>query len=309
MTDGGLIALVTFGLSIGALWVGAEVFVSNAARVARRFGLSELVVGLTVVALGTSAPEAAVSIDAALVGNGNIAVANVVGSNFFNIGVVLGGIAVAVGVRSSSRMVRRDGLAMILSALLMLALLWNLQVSRLDGIVLLVTFVGYLAILFIRPDEPVKPPTDERATTWHTALLLVGGLGIIVVGAHFLVESAVFIAAAVGLSEWVIGETIVAVGTSTPEVVASAAAARKGMGDIAAGNLIGSNVFNSLFILGITSTLTPIEVVETAVGTTIWLLGLSVLTVVLLGTKGKLGRLEGAVLVVINLTRWILDVL
>lgn len=309
MTDGGLIALVTFGLSIGALWVGAEVFVSNAARVARRFGLSELVVGLTVVALGTSAPEAAVSIDAALVGNGNIAVANVVGSNFFNIGVVLGGIAVAVGVRSSSRMVRRDGLAMILSALLMLALLWNLQVSRLDGIVLLVTFVGYLAILFIRPDEPVKPPTDERATTWHTALLLVGGLGIIVVGAHFLVESAVFIAAAVGLSEWVIGETIVAVGTSTPEVVASAAAARKGMGDIAAGNLIGSNVFNSLFILGITSTLTPIEVVETAVGTTIWLLGLSVLTVILLGTKGKLGRLEGAVLVVINLTRWILDVL
>ncbi len=309
MTDGGLITLVTFGLSIGALWVGAEVFVSNAAKVARRFGLSDLVVGLTVVAMGTSAPEAAVSIDAALVGNGDIAVANVVGSNLFNIGIVLGGIAAFVGVRSSARMVRRDGLAMILSTVLMLALLWDLRVSRLDGIVLLVTFAGYLAVLFVRPDETVEAPTDVGEATGHTVLRLVGGLGIIVVGAHFLVESAVVIAAAAGLSEWVIGETVVAVGTSTPEIVASVAAARKGMGDLAAGNLIGSNVFNALFILGITSTLTPIRVVETAIGTTVWLLGLSVLTAVLLGTKGKLGRLEGAVLVAINLSRWILDVL
>jgi cation:H+ antiporter len=309
MIDGAPVALVAFSLSIGALWVGAETFVSNAATVARRFGLSELVVGLTVVALGTSAPEAAVSIDAALVGNGDIAVANVVGSNLFNIGIVLGGIGALVGVRSSSPMVRRDGLAMILSTVLMLALLWDLRVSRLGGVVLLVVFAGYLVVLFVRPDEPSPAPTDDRDATWHTAVLLVGGLATIVVGAHFLVESAVFIAQAAGLSEWVIGETVVAVGTSTPEIVASVAAARKQMGDIAAGNLIGSNVFNALFILGITSTLTPIEVVDTAVGTTIWLLGLSVLTAVLLGTKGRLGRLEGAVLVAINLSRWILDVL
>jgi len=305
----GAVALVTFGLSIGALWIGAEVFVSNAARIARRFGFSELVVGLTVVALGTSAPEAAVSIDAALVGNGDIAVGNVVGSNLFNIGIVLGGIAAAVGVRSSSRMVRRDGLAMVLSTVVMLALLWDLHLSRLDGVLLLVTFAGYLVVLFIRPDEPGETPTKELETTRYTALRLVGGLGIVIVGAHFLVESAVATAQAAGLSEWVIGETIVAVGTSTPEIVASVAAARKGMSDLAAGNLIGSNVFNALFILGITSTLTPLPVVAAAVGTTIWLLGLSVLTAVLLATKGRLGRLEGAVLVAINLSRWILDVL
>jgi cation:H+ antiporter len=309
MTDRGLIALITFGLSIGALWLGAEAFVSNAARVARRFGLSELVVGLTVVAMGTSAPEAAVSIDATLVGNGNIAVANVVGSNLFNIGIVLGGIAALVGVRSSARMVRRDGLAMVLSTVLLLVVLWDLRVSRLDGVILLVAFAGYLAVLFVRPDESVDAPTDEQRSPWYTALFLLGGLGSIVVGAHFLVESAVVIASAAGLSEWVIGETVVAVGTSTPEIVASVAAARKGMGDIAAGNLIGSNVFNALLILGVTSTLMPVVVVETAIGTTVWLLGLSVLTAVLLGTRGRLGRLEGVVLVAINLTRWIMDVL
>ncbi|SFS90139.1 calcium/sodium antiporter [Halostagnicola kamekurae] len=332
MIDGGLVALVTLALSIVVLWIGAEVFVSHAARVARRFGLSELVVGLTVVAMGTSAPEAAVSVDAALAGNGDIAVANVVGSNLFNIGIVLGGIAAIVGVRSSARMVRRDGTAMVLSTLLLLAVLWDLRVTRLEGVALLVAFVGYIAILFVRPDEleedpinergeglmdepvedstdePVEDPMDERGATWRTALLLVGGLGTIVVGAHFLVESAVAVAESAGLSEWVIGETIVAVGTSTPEIVASVAAARKGMGDISAGNLIGSNVFNALFVLGVTSTLTPIAIAATAIGTTVWLLGLSVLTALLLGTDRKLGRLEGATLMAINLGRWILDV-
>ncbi|EJN59542.1 calcium/sodium antiporter [Halogranum rubrum] len=309
MVSSQLVAVGTLVLSIGALWVGAEAFVSNAARVARRFGLSELVVGLTVVAMGTSAPEAAVSIDAALVGNGDIAVANIVGSNLFNIGIVLGGIAAVVRVRSSPRMVRRDGAVMVASTLLLLALLWDLRVSRLDGIILLSVFAGYLVLLFVRPDEPTPTPDDEKQITWGTAVFLVGGLGIIVVGAHFLVESAVFIARTAGLSEWVIGETIVAVGTSTPEIVASVAAARKGMGDIAAGNLIGSNVFNILLILGVTSTVAPIAVVETAIGTTTWLLGLSVLTAVLLGTRGRLGRLEGALLVAINLSRWILDLL
>jgi cation:H+ antiporter len=309
MIDSSLLAVGTFVLSIAALWIGAETFVTTAAGVARHFGLSELIVGLTVVALGTSAPEAAVSIDAALVGNGNIAVANVVGSNLFNIGIVLGGIATVIGVRSSARMVRRDGVAMVLATLLMLVLLWDLRVPRLDGLVLLVAFGGYLAVLFVRPDEPTAPPSDGRAATWRTAVLLVGGLGAIVVGAHFLVESAVVLASTAGLSEWVIGETIVAVGTSTPEIAASVAAARNGMGDIAAGNLIGSNVFNALFVLGITSTLTPITVVETAISTTVWLLGLSVLTAALLGTKGGIGRLEGIVLVVINLSRWVLDIL
>jgi cation:H+ antiporter len=318
MTGLAIPPVVAFVLSVGALWVGAELFVTNAARLARRFGLSELVVGLTVVAMGTSAPEVAVSVDAALVGNGNIAVANVVGSNLFNIGIVLGGIALVTGVRSSRQMVRRDAAVMVGSTVVLLAMLRDLQVSRLEGVVLLLAFVAYLAVLFRDPegtdgtvetveDEDVAPRVEP--TTRLTPVLLVVGLGVVVGGAHVLVESAVTLARAAGLSEWVIGETIVAVGTSTPEIVASAAAARRGAGDIAAGNLIGSNVFNALLILGIASVVEPLAVAAAAIGTTTWLLGLSVLTAVFLWTRGRFGRLEGAVLVGINLSRWVLDLL
>jgi len=318
MTGLAIPPVVAFVLSVGALWVGAELFVTNAARLARRFGLSELVVGLTVVAMGTSAPEVAVSVDAALVGNGNIAVANVVGSNLFNIGIVLGGIALVTGVRSSRQMVRRDAAVMVGSTVVLLVMLRDLQVSRLEGVVLLLAFVAYLAVLFRDPegtdgsagtvvDEDVVPGVEP--TTRLTPVLLVVGLGVVVGGAHVLVESAVTLARAAGLSEWVIGETIVAVGTSTPETVASAAAARRGAGDIAAGNLIGSNVFNALLILGIASVVAPMAVAAAAIGTTTWLLGLSVLTAVFLWTRGRFGRLEGAVLVGINLSRWVLDLL
>jgi cation:H+ antiporter len=306
MTD--WLSVVTFAVGVGALWVGAELFVANAARIARRAGLSELVIGLTVVALGTSAPEAAVSVDAALVGTGDIAVGNVIGSNLFNIGIVLGSIAAAIGVRSSRRMVRRDGAVMVGSTLLVLVFLRDLRLTRLEGGVLLLSFAAYLAVLFLRPEADGASTTGDEGSRW-TPLLVIVGLGVVVGGAHVLVESAVALARGAGLSEWVIGETIVAIGTSTPEIVASVAAARRGMGDIAAGNLIGSNVFNALFILGLTSTLTPLEVVGTALGTATWLLGLSVLAAVLLGTRGRLGRLEGLTLVAINLGRWILDLL
>ncbi len=310
-----LVAVVTFVVSVGFLWVGAELFVSNAARIARRFGLSELVVGLTVVAVGTSAPEVAVSVDAALVGNGDIAVANVIGSNLFNIGLVLGGIAVVTGVRSSRQMVRRDGTVMTGSVLLVLVFLRDLRLSRAEGAVFLLSFAAYLGLLLVRrgsTETETGAPAEAvstRAATGRGVLLLVVGLGVVVVGAHFLVEAAVTLARLGGLSEWVIGETVVAVGTSTPEIVASVAAARKGMGDVAAGNLIGSNVFNALLILGIAATIRPVRVVETAVGTTVWLFGLSALTTVLLGTRGHLGRIEGVVLVAINLGRWALDLL
>lgn len=279
------VAAVIFVASVGLLWDGAELFVTNAARVARRFGLSELVVGLTVVAVGTSAPEVAISVDAALVGDGDIAVANVIGSNLFNIGLVLGGTAVATGARSSRKMVLRDGTVMVGSTLLVLIFLRNLRIGRVEGTVFLLSFAAYLLFLLVRRGDDggeaataTVTASNGRATTaWLTPLLLVVGLGAIVAGAHFLVDAAVSLARVGGLSEWAIGETIVVVGTSTPEIVASVAAARREMGDVAAGNLIGSNLFNALLILGVTSVLNPVRVVETAVGTTAWLLGLSLL--------------------------------
>ncbi|MFC7202988.1 calcium/sodium antiporter [Haloferax namakaokahaiae] len=309
MVSAVLLATATFLVSIVVLWVGSELFVTNAAKVARRVGLSDLTVGLTVVALGTSAPEVAVSIDAALVGAGDIAIANVVGSNLFNVGLILGGIAVVAGVRSSPLLIWRDGVVMVGSSLVVLLFVWDLRVTRVEGAILLGLFVAYLLVLFVasRGEQSHSPSNTEM--TWWTPVLLVVGFVAIVGAAQFLVESAVSIARTVGLSEWVIGETIVAVGTSTPEIVASAAAARKGMGDVAAGNLIGSNIFNALFILGITTTIAPVSVAETATGTTLWLVAISALAAVLLGTERVLGRLEGLTLVMINLSRWVLDVL
>jgi cation:H+ antiporter len=266
--------------------------------------------------MGTSAPEVAVSVDAALVGNGDIAVANVVGSNLFNVGIVLGGIALVTGVRSSARMVRRDAAVMVGSVLVVLVMLRDLRVARLEGAVLLVAFAAYLVALFSETngtDEGAggdgATPSGDDATTWLTPVSLLVGLGVVVGGAHLLVGSAVALARAAGLSEWVIGETVVAVGTSTPEIVASAAAARRGAGDIAAGNLIGSNVFNALFVLGVASALRPLRVAATATGTATWLLALSALTALFLWTSGRLGRVEGVALVAINLGRWLLDLL
>jgi cation:H+ antiporter len=206
-------------------------------------------------------------------------------------------------------------------------------VTRVEGVALLVGFAAYLAVLFrgtggtetttsgdgsdgggatseAEPGyEGVAILPGGGAAAWRTPAALLVGLGVVVGGAHLLVESAVALARGVGLSEWVIGETVVAVGTSTPEIVASAAAARQGAGDIAAGNLVGSNVFNALLILGVASVVAPLEVASTAVGTTTWLLGLSALTALFLWTRGRLGRLEGVALVAINLTRWALELL
>ncbi|WP_255151419.1 sodium:calcium antiporter [Halorarius halobius] len=295
--------------SVAALWGGATLFVGNAARVARRLGVSELVVGLTVVGFGTSAPELVTSVDAALVGAGDVAVGNVVGSNLFNLGVVLGGLAVVGSVRASRTLALRDAPVMLGATLLLWAVVRDLRLSRVEGLLLVALLAGYLIVL-LRAGGPVETtPSGEADARPRTLLAALAGLALVVGGADLLVRSAVALSTLAGLSEWVIGETVVAVATSTPEIAASVVAARRGMPELAAGNVVGSNVFNALGILGAAAVVRPLAVTPAAGPTTLWLVGLTALVVVLLATRGGLSRLEGAVCVVVNLVRWGLDLM
>ncbi|WP_313024625.1 calcium/sodium antiporter [Pseudomonas lopnurensis] len=259
-------SLMTFAYLIGGLVllvVGAEALVRGAARLAGRFGIPPLIIGLTVVAFGTSAPETAVSVQASLSGSGDIAVGNVIGSNIANILLILGLSAVVAPLVVSRQLIRLDVPVMIGAGLICYALAWDGRISRLDGALLLICLVGYTLFLVIASrrernapagDEFVTefgPDETARPLAWLLHLLLIViGLGLLVGGSNLLIEGAVALARALGLSELVIGLTVVAVGTSMPELATSLLAALRGERDIAVGNVVGSCIFNLLLVLG-----------------------------------------------------------
>ena len=265
--------LMTFVYLIAGLVLlvaGAEVLVRGAARLAAQFGISPLVIGLTVVAFGTSAPETAVSVQASLNGSGDIAIGNVVGSNIANVLLILGMTALVAPLVVSRQLIRLDVPIMIGASLVTFGLAWDGQLSRIDGAILFSAVVIYTLFLVISSrresaaaaddefakefglDEPAKP---------HAGLinagLVLAGLVLLVVGSNFLVEGAVALARALGLSELVIGLTVIAVGTSLPELATSIMAAFRGERDIAVGNIVGSNIFNLLCVLGLASLVSP----------------------------------------------------
>jgi cation:H+ antiporter len=296
-------------LGIVALWLGASRFVAGASDLAARVGVPPLVVGLTVVALGTSAPEFAVTIDAALAGRTDISVANVVGSNVVNLGIVLGGGAAVRAMPTPGALVRRDGPVLVGATLLVAALIADLQLGRAEGVVLAVLLLAYLGRLAIRgaargPDLGVDTPVPEHRPAVD-ALWLLGGLVAIVVGAELLIEGAVGLAAAGGLSDWLIGETVVALGTSAPEIVASVAAIRQDRLDVSAGNVFGSCVVNLLGVLGVAAALRPLTLAPVAVEATLWLCVVTGLAVLLTVTRRVLSRAEGALLLAVGLTDWL----
>lgn len=264
--------LMTFVYLIAGLVLlvaGAEVLVRGAAKLAAQFGIPPLIIGLTVVAFGTSAPETAVSVQAALDGSGDLAIGNVVGSNIANVLFILGLTALIAPLIVSRQLIRLDVPIMIGASLLTFALAWDGSLSKLDGAILFAGIVAYTAFLIIssrkqKPleddefskefgfDEPVKP------YAWAINLgLIIVGLVLLVSGSNFLVEGAVTLARTLGISELVIGLTVVAVGTSLPELATSVLAAIKGERDIAVGNIVGSNIFNLLCVLGLASLVSP----------------------------------------------------
>ena len=238
---------------------GADWFVDGTSGLAEKMGIPQLVVGLTIVAMGTSAPEAAVSINAALKGNGGISIGNVVGSNILNILIILGITAVitTVAIQKSTLIIEIPFMIIVTVILLFMGMTGE-SVTLFEGIILWVIFLAYLSYLFIlaRKGKQEKS-TDERSVLKLIVLTVLGGI-IVVWGSDITVDSATAIAKFAGLSERFIGLTIVALGTSLPELVTSVTAARKGNADIAIGNNVGRNIFNILFVIGTASIITPV---------------------------------------------------
>ncbi len=295
-------------LSVAALWLGANWVVEAASRIGKKFGMSDLVIGLTIVAFGTSAPEFAVTIAAALKGQGDISVGNVVGSNIFNLGFVLGGVAAVRAISTTPKLVYRDGFFLIGVTILLRIFVDDLNISHIEGTILLVLLVIYMGFLLWKREDMHGDEIAAGEASWLDGLKLLGGLTLIVGGGHFLVESASDLARVFGVSEWVIGVTIVAAGTSTPELATSLVAVLKGRHGISIGNLIGSDIFNLLGVLGVATLLNPHMTVDPSARTSISILIVMVAVVVFFMRTGwRISRAEGATLVVVNLIRWWAD--
>ncbi len=261
-------ALLGFVLDSGMLVAGAELLVRGAAKLALTFGISPLVVGLTVVAFGTSSPEIAVSVQAATSGQTDLAVANVVGSNMFNVLFILGISALITPLIVNQQLIRQEIPVMVAVSFLLAALAWDGELSRVDGLIFLALLAGYSVFVIVQSrrllstTEGSEQDTDSNAATWDSKLpvqllLIAAGLGMLVLGAKWLVAAAITFATYLGVSEVIIGLTIVAAGTSLPEVATSVMAAIRGERDIAVGNVVGSNIFNILGVLGITAAVAP----------------------------------------------------
>lgn len=293
------------------LTLGGEGIVRGAVGVARKLGVSELVIGLTLVGFGTSTPELITSLNAAAAGSPGIAVGNVIGSNIGNILLICAIVALAKPIVVDPKAIKRDGVIMVLVSVLFVALALLVgELSRLVGLVYVAGLIAYIAFAFWseRKGGPAAelheaeahshdPPPDAL---WLSLLFAVGGLALLIFGADFLVKGAVTLAQMAGLSETIIGLTIVAIGTSLPELVASLASALKGRSDVAFGNIVGSNIYNIPGILGITAIITPVAIPpDMVMRDYIALIGAALLLLFHAWTGGRISRAEGGFLLLL----------
>lgn len=295
-------------LSLALLFVGAEGLVRGSASMALRAGLTPLMIGLTVVAFGTSSPELVVSLKAGLSGQGDIAVGNVVGSNIFNIAVILGLTALIYPIAVQRQIIRVDLPIMVVVAMILPLLLLGGHLGRIEGSFLVLGLLAYIGVtIYLARSMAGAGPevaaefeegTPGKSSHWAIDLMFaLGGLALLIFGSQLLVENSISIARGLGISEAIIGLTIIAAGTSMPELATSVVAALRGQPDIAIGNVIGSNIFNILAILGITSVIVPITSEGVSSLDYAVMVGISLLLVPFLWTGLKLHRWEGAVLI------------
>ncbi|QLG62372.1 sodium:calcium antiporter [Halorarum salinum] len=326
MLQAPLVHLGVLLVTVAGLWIGARLLVDAAVRLARRVGLSELTIGLTVVAAGTSTPELVVTTDAALKGFGEIAVGNVIGSNVYNLAFILGVVSLVRVVPIDRSLVHRDGVALIASTLIGFAVVSDLRVSRAEGVVLLALFALYTGYLIRTGTDPTPPgasptvpadppgglmgrvPLPERGTG-RDALSLAAGLGLVLVSGDVMVGTATELARTAGVSDWVIGGTIVAAGTSTPEFAVSLVAIRRGSLGVSVGNVVGSNVFNLLGVLGAAAAIRPLAVGDAVLGSMAWLTAVATVMVAALWTGRALSRAEGGLFALSEVARWTLGLL
>lgn len=300
-----------------ALIKGADLFVDGSAGLARNLKVPSLIIGLTIVAMGTSAPELAVSTSAAIAGANEIALSNVVGSNIFNLLVVLGACALFCPVPVDKIVLKRDFPISIIVTVFVFAVVGAKEiftgslftkamaddagtVYRWTGIVLLIFFIAYIVYLIIDAKRHPEPETDEaKKPYWKCFLFIVLGIALIVGGGQAVVQSAKYIARAAGMTETLIGLTIVAVGTSLPELVTSVVAARKGETGLAIGNVVGSNIFNLMLILGTSSAIHPVGANVASVFDMGILIIVSLIVFVFSISKKKIIRVEGIIMILV----------
>ncbi len=314
--------ILLFIVGIAGLIKGADLFVSNASGIAKKLKVPGLIIGLTIVALGTSAPELAVSITAAAQGSNELAFSNVVGSNMLNLLAILGVCALIKPIPVDTDILKRDfpfSIAVTVTLLVITCgsifqrrrmITDNMErdvgeASQLDGVFLVVLMVLYIVMLIISARKKTAgfsdTPSDENINMKKTIALLLLGIAMIVAGGEAVVYSAREIARAAGLSETIIGLTVVAFGTSLPELVTSVVAARKGEVSMAIGNVIGSNIFNILFILGASALIHPIDVTAGSAIDMVILIAMNVLMFLFAASDRKITRAEGGIMILLYL--------
>lgn len=290
-------------LCITGLWGGAVWIVDSAAHIAKRLGLSELIIGLTVVAVATSAPEFAVTVSAAIAGKSAISVGNVVGSNIFNLGIILGLVTLFGTVKIAKEFVYRDGSLLLAVSILLVIFYRDLVLSFFEGLLLAITLILYI-IFLIKQKSTHHEELPAGNFRWYDILKLVVGVGLIIFCADRLVDSASNIARILGVSEWMIGITIVAAGTSIPELATSVVALSKGRRGISIGNLIGSDLFNMLGVLGTAAIIRDLPIVEPDFLSIVFLASNVMLLIILMRIGWNLTKIEGSILIFIALARW-----
>ena len=306
--------ILVFVVAVVIIAKGAGLFVEGASGIGRRLGISELVLGLTVVAIGTSAPEFAVSVGAAIKGQGDIAVSNVVGSNIFNQGIILGMVAMMRSLPTGPTVTYRDGGVLLIGAIFaFLTIGLDLRLDRFEGAALVSGLVIYLLYLVhtgrrnrhLVPIEevPAAAPT-LGGDLWRFAL----GLGAVLVASSFMVDAATAVARDFGVSEWVIGVTIVAAGTSAPEMATSLAAAARGKAELGVGALIGSDIFNLFGVVGVAGLINPVAVAPAARLSLASFALMVMLVMLLMRLDWRISRRDGVILVFVALGRWVIDI-
>lgn len=289
-----LLLLIGFVLLIK----GADFFIDGSSSLARIMKVPSVIIGLTIVAMGTSAPEASVSVNAALAGSNDIAISNVIGSNLFNGLVVVGVCAFMAGFKTNPEILKRDmPLNIIVTAILCIMLL-DRHINHIEGIILLISMAVYIAVMVISALKNRETADECKILSLPKSLIfIIGGLIAVIFGGTLVVDNACLIAKDFGVSENFIGLTIIAIGTSLPELVTSITATRKGDSGLALGNAIGSNLFNILFILGMSATICPLNVLSESIIDCIILLVSAVILYVFARTKKTMNRWEGIVCV------------
>lgn len=293
-----VLQIVFLALGFFLLVKGADWFVDGASGLARKLGIPQLVIGLTIVAMGTSLPEAAVSISAALRGNAGITIGNIVGSNILNILIILGVTALIATLKVADSTVRYEIPFMIVATFVLLWLGYTGgQVTWLEGVILWVLFLLYLRYLYMMAKKGKEEEREaEQLSTAKIIGLILAGVVMIVAGSNFAVEGASNLAKVLGISQRFIGLTIVALGTSLPELVTSVSAARKHNADIAIGNIVGSNIFNILFIVGTTALITPVTFASGFVVDTLIAAAVGILLFVCVARTRELRKKAGIVM-------------